>query len=363
MNYERNLFALADDIWSGKYQPGPSSCFIVDRPVKREIFAASFRDRIVHHLIYNNINPIFERKFINDSYSCRIGKGTSYGIKRLSHFIRSCSENYQKDCYILKLDLRGYFMSINKKILYDKIIKTLAEARARKKFINSNEKFCRIIENLIYKTIFHNPERNFILKGNRKDWAGLPKTKSLFFAKAGTGLPIGNLTSQLFGNIYLNEVDHFIKSSLKIKYYGRYVDDMVFVHRNKEYLKVIISRIRKYLQAKLLLDLHEKKTYLQHFNKGVKFLGAFIKPYRIYIDKRSKGNFYKKIKEINYILEKQNYLLNEKQIKKSISGINSYLGLMCHYSTFKLRKDFLKKFNVYFWNFVYIEKMIVKKDD
>ncbi len=121
MNYEQNLFTLVDDIWSGRYQPSPSVCFIVDKPVKREIFAASFRDRIVHHLIYNYINPIFECRFINDSYSCRIGKGTSYGIKRLDHFIRSCSENYQKDCYILKLDLRGYFMSINKKILHDKI--------------------------------------------------------------------------------------------------------------------------------------------------------------------------------------------------------------------------------------------------
>jgi len=155
MNYERNLFVLADDIWSGKYQPGPSVCFIVDKPVKREIFAASFRDRIVHHLIYNNINPIFERKFINDSYSCRIGKGTSYGIKRLSHFIRSCSENYKKDCYVLKLDLKGYFMSINKKILHDKITKTLNTARET--YVCKNEKLEKITRDLVRKTIFHKP--------------------------------------------------------------------------------------------------------------------------------------------------------------------------------------------------------------
>src|SRR3989339_284296 len=133
VNYERNLFVLAEEILDGKYQPGVSSCFIVKKPVKREIFAASFRDRIVHHLIYNYINPLFERSFINDSYSCRIGKGTSYGIKRLNHFIRSCSENYQKDCYILKLDIKGYFMSINKNILHEKIKETLNTARERER--------------------------------------------------------------------------------------------------------------------------------------------------------------------------------------------------------------------------------------
>ncbi len=129
LNYEQNLLALARDIWSRRYRPGRSICFISHYPVKREIFAASFRDRIVHHLLYNYINPIFERRFINDAYSCRLGKGTSYGIARLDHFIRSCSENYQKDAYILKLDIKGYFMSIDRGILYRKIISTLQKAR------------------------------------------------------------------------------------------------------------------------------------------------------------------------------------------------------------------------------------------
>ena len=127
IDYEKKLLELADEIWNRRYSPGQSVCFISHKPVKREIFAASFRDRVVHHLIYSYINPIFERLFINDSYSCRPGKGTSYGIKRLDHFIRSCSENYKKDCYILKLDIRGYFMSINRKILYDKIEEVLCK--------------------------------------------------------------------------------------------------------------------------------------------------------------------------------------------------------------------------------------------
>ena len=118
--YEEKLFALHAEIISRKYEVGQSICFIVDKPVKREVFAADFRDRIVHHLIFNAINPIFEKHFIKDSYSCRLGKGTSGGIRRVDHFIRSCSEKYQKDCWILKLDIRGYFMAIDKNILYKK---------------------------------------------------------------------------------------------------------------------------------------------------------------------------------------------------------------------------------------------------
>ena len=118
---EANLFALASEIIERKYAPKPSICFIVDKPVKREIFAADFRDRVIHHFIYNYISPIFEKSFINDSYSCRKGKGTHYGIKRIDHFIRSCSQNYSKDCYILKLDIKGYFMAMNRSLLYDKV--------------------------------------------------------------------------------------------------------------------------------------------------------------------------------------------------------------------------------------------------
>ncbi len=214
---------------------------------------------------------------------------------------------------------------------------------------------------MIHKTIFHNPTQNFILKGKRKDWAGLPRSKSLFFAKSGTGLPIGNLTSQLFGNIYLNDLDQFIKRNLKIKYYGRYVDDMVFVHKDKEYLKSIISQIREYLQNNLALDLHEKKIYLQHFSKGVKFLGTFIKPYRVYIENRSKGNFYNKIRECNLLLKKHENKLSKKQVESVIASMNSYLGLLGHYQTNKLRKKVLNNISVYFWNYFYISKGILKK--
>jgi retron-type reverse transcriptase len=179
LNFERHLesslFALYDEIIEGRYEPKPSICFIVDRPVKREIFAADFCDRIIHHLIYNYISPIFEKSFINDSYSCRKNKGTHYGIKRMDHFIRSCSQNYTQDC----------------------------------------------------------------------------------------GLPIGNLTSQLFGNICLNEFDHFVKKDLHIRYYGRYVDDFILIHQEKEYLKSLIVPIREFLDHNLQLKLHPDKSSLR----------------------------------------------------------------------------------------------------
>ena len=256
IDYERKIFDLYKEIRDKKYEIGPSICFVVKEPTLREIFAADFRDRIIHHLLYNYISPFFERLFINDSYSCRKKKGTLYGIKRVDHFIRSCSKNYAQDCYILKLDIKSYFMSIDHLILFQKVKETLFRY---KDIINFDLDF---VLGLLEKVIFNDPTKNCIIKGSKDDWKNLPKDKSLFFVSKNKGLPIGNLTSQLFGNIYLNDFDHFIKCKLKIKYYGRYVDDFVIVHSDKEYLKAIIPQLREYLKSNLSLDLHPKKIYL-----------------------------------------------------------------------------------------------------
>ena len=243
INYESNLIQLAQEINDRTYQIAPSICFVITDPVQREIFAADFRDRVVHHLIYNYISPIFERVFINDAYSCRKGKGTSYGIERLQHFILSSSENYTKDCYVLKLDIKGYFMAINKQILFEKIKTTLEKFRYRtkEKAITWNETFdYEMVIYLITKVIFNNPINGCIVKGKKSDWNGLPPSKSLFHSPVGCGLPIGNLTSQLFSNIYLTDFDHYIKCQLKCQYYGRYVDDFAIVHTDKDYLKNMI---------------------------------------------------------------------------------------------------------------------------
>lgn len=349
IDFERKLFELYREIKERRYKIRPSICFVIKEPMLREVFAADFRDRVVHHLIYNYISPFFERLFINDSYSCRVGKGTSYGIKRLDHFIRSCSRNYTRDCYILKLDIKGYFMSIDRSVLYQKIEKTLDRFRKMADFDID------LILYLIRRVIFHDSTKNCTIKGTRDNWKDLPKSKSLFCAGENKGLPIGNLTSQLFGNVYLNEFDYFIKHKLDCKYYGRYVDDLVIVHKDKEYLKSIIPLLKEYLQSNLFLELHSKKIYLQHFSKGVNFLGIVIKPYRIYIRNHIKGNFYQKIQYWNNLLIEKQCVLAKEDVKQFLSSVNSYLGIMKHYNTHKLRKKMLdQNLSTHFRNYVYI---------
>lgn len=337
LNYESNLFKLYKEIRERKYEIATSICFINFDPVQREIFAADFRDRIVHHLLFNYINPIFDKTFINDSYSCRKNRGTHYGIRRIKRFVSQCSRNYTQDCYIMKLDIEGYFMKMDREILYNKIMNMLKE--------NENELLCELdlIKYLLQKIIFNDPTTNCIIKGKRTDWKGLPDSKSLFCAEVRKGLPIGNLTSQLFGNIYLNELDHYIKEKLEIKYYGRYVDDFILIHTNKNYLLDCKDKIKTYLSKSLYLNLHPKKFYLQHYSKGVQFLGVYIKPYRVYIGKRCKTNFYRNILEWNNKIENSKGELSKEQKLKYLTIINSYLGLMKNYNTYKLRKKFLSK--------------------
>ena len=356
LDYESNLIQLWEELNDGSYQPGKSIAFIVHKPVQREIFAADFRDRVVHHLIINKLNPLFEKEFIQDSYACRVGKGTHHGINRANKFIRQCSQNYTKDCYVLKLDIEGFFMHINKEILFCRLQKFI-EAQYKQ-----NDK--ELVLEICHKIIFNSSTENCIIKGSTKNWDGLPKNKSLFQSPANCGLPIGNLTSQIFANFYMSAFDHYMKKEIGIRYYGRYVDDFIIVHPDKEFLKSLIPQLSNFLLSTLQLTLHPKKIYLQHYTKGVKFLGTVIKPNRIYIANRTKGNFYKAIQKHNQVV------LNSKPTKTEIcsflSSMNSYLGIMKHYRTYKLRRNMLlKHIHYWWWNHVNltteITKFVVKK--
>jgi len=354
LDYERNLIKLWEEIKREVYKIEPSSVFIVDKPVKREICAASFKDRIVHHLIVLKLGPLFEKEFIDDSYSCRVGKGTHYGVKRLDKHIRRVSNNYQKESYVLKLDIKGYFMSINKKILLSKL----------EKFINDNYRgndkskilwLCQLV-------ICNEITKNCIFKSSRKRWDGLPKSKSLFCAKENCGLAIGNFTSQVFSNFYMSSFDHFVKSKLNVKHYGRYVDDFFLVSNSKEELKENIPKIKHFLREELELELHPKKVYLQNVNKGIEFLGAYIKPWRIYITPRIKNNFYLTIRELDKYFDRKDLYYDEGL--KIREKLNSYLGIASHYDTYKLKKKFLGKLNSSFYNYFRIpnwaKKVIMK---
>ena len=348
---EKNVFKLIDEIYELKYQLGRSIAFIVNKPVKREIFAVNFRDRVLHHWLINKLNPLFEHHFIQDSYACRVGKGTHYGVKRADRFIKACSENYTKDCYILKLDIQGFFMHINRKLLYSMLEQFIHK--------NYNQTDKSLVLEITRKIIFNNPTQNCIIKGYKKDWDGLPKNKSLFHSPPDCGLPIGNLTSQVFANFYMHQFDAFVTKELGTKYYGRYVDDFVIVHSDKDYLKTLIPKLSNFLFSTLQLTLHPKKIYLQHYSKGVKFLGTVIKPNRIYIANRTKGNFYNAI-------EKQNKVIQEHKPTKEdkaafLSSMNSYLGIMKHYKSYKLRKRMIfKRLSGYWFNHVYLSGGIAK---
>ncbi len=354
INYEGNLIKLCEELYEQKYKIGRSICFISFYPVKREIFAANFRDRVIHHLIFNYISKIFEKRFINDCYSCRIGKGTSFGVKRMDHFIRSCSQNYHKDCYILKLDISGYFMSIDRNVLYKQVRKILEKDNNKTNFD------IKFILPIIKDIIFHDSTKNCHIKGKKEDWKGLPRSKSLFYSGENKGLPIGNITSQLFGNVYLNDFDHFIKHKLKIKYYGRYVDDFVLIHENKKYLLSLLPILSDYLKNNLSLQIHPKKIYLQHFSKGLLFLGRIIKPNRIYISNRTKDGFYKSIQYWNKFIRKTK-TIDPNNLNLFLFSMNSYLGMIKHYNTYKIRKKMLtKNLSAYFWNYIYSSKAYTK---
>ncbi len=335
MNYEKEIIRLYKEIVSREYEISPSTCFISFYPVKREIFAGDFRDRVIHHLIFNYLNPFCEKIFINDSFSCRIGRGTSYGGKRAEHFMRSCSSNYKKDCFVLKLDISGYFMSIDKDILHRKIKKIIRQFEKEINFDRESVMW------LIEKVLFNDPTKKCVVKGKRADWVGLAKSKSLFFAGKNKGLPIGNLTSQLFANLYLNDFDHLMKYSLDCKYYCRYVDDILIVHQDKRFLKSLFPIIDEYLKKRLGLSLHPKKIYLQHFSKGVLFLGRIILPYRNYLKNRTKGRIYERLNEWAMISKKKEISAQEKS--KFFGCFHSYWGILGQANALKLRKRILAK--------------------
>jgi len=224
-------------------------------------------------------------------------------------------------------------MSINRVILYKKLCAFMDMFYTH----SDREKIkdlCRII-------IFNDPVKNCIFHSKRSLWKGLPKDKSLFTAKKNCGLPIGNLTSQIFANFYLNETDHFIKNILRIKNYGRYVDDCIIVHRSSGTLKKLIPVIREYLQKTVRLTLHPKKIYLQDSTHGVRFLGCFIKPHSIVLHHRTVSNFKKSIFRYNKMA--QHHKPVKEECAAFISSVNSYLGIMCHYNTFKRRAAILGK--------------------
>ena len=264
-NLERNIMTLYRELADGSYRPGTSICFVVTRPKPREVWAADFRDRVVHHLLYNRIAERFHRSFIADSCACIPGRGTLYGADRLERKVRSITQNWSSQAYYLKLDMANFFVSINKNVLRELLVQKISEPRVM------------WLADII---LFHDPRENVRVKSTPDLLALIPFHKSLFNQPAHLGLPIGNLSSQFFANVYLNLVDQYVKHQIGARHYVRYVDDMVLLHESPEWLNSARAAIGSFVADRLGLILNPRKTILQPIDRGVDFVGQIIKPWR-----------------------------------------------------------------------------------
>ena len=285
INLEDNLFGLHKKLKSGNYRHGKYTAFNIYDPKLRHIHKAQVHDRIIHHAVVSILEPIFDETFIYDSYSCRVNKGTHRAVKRLFRLVRKVSKNYRKDCFILKLDIKKFFESVDHAILLSIIKRKIKD------------------EDLLW------------LLGNI--------LKS--FSK-GKGIPIGNLTSQLFANIYLNELDQFVKHRLKVRYYLRYADDFVILGSDLNKLIKHTSILAVFLRDNLNLDLHSKKIIIRKYTRGIDFLGYVVLPHYRLPRAKTRRRVFKKLKE----------KVNSSSFEQSL---HSYLGYLSHANSFELTRE------------------------
>ncbi len=275
-----NLVGLRDELASRSYHPSTSICFVHKKPKLREIFAADFRDRVVHHLLVGYLEPLFERIFIHDSYACRKNKGIHSGIKRLTGHLNKVTANGTRRAWYLKEDISGFFMNLDKELLYKLVCKRVKRQDIR----------------WLAKTlIFHDCTDDYQIKGNADLLQKIPPHKSLFKVPAGKGLPIGNLTSQFFANVYLNELDQFVKHHLRCRWYIRYCDDFLLLSTDPDQLADWHQKIEEFLRRKLLLELNPSQYRLRQVSSGIDFLGYIVRRRYVLVRRRVVNHFREKL--------------------------------------------------------------------
>lgn len=320
LTYENILWKIKRELENKTWQPKPYRAFVVKKPSLREIFAADFQDRIVHHALFRIINPILEPTFIYHSYACRKKKGTHLAVKNLQKSLKKYSK-YGHQLYFLKADIKSFFPSIDKEVLI-RIIE--------KKIKNKNVIW------LIKKIVLTNPAKEAVRVGDLSLFNKIPKHKSLFWVNEGKGLPIGNLTSQLFANVYLSPLDQFVKHTLKARYYFRYVDDFIILDTSPSKLENFTKRINGFLKKNLLLELHLEKTFFRKIEKGIDFLGYIARPNYILVRKGVIKNFKKKIFEAERKLKEGEYLDHD----LLQASFNSYFAHFNHANSYRLKEKF-----------------------
>jgi len=281
---EQNIFQLHRELKRKTYRHGPYTSFYINDPKPRHIHKALARDRIVHHAVFKTLYPLFDPTFINDSYSCRENKGTHKGVRQLASFLRKASKNNTLPCYVLKCDIKKFFHSVDHTDLITLVSKHICGHNA-----------VRLIREIV---------------------ESFP-----------TGIPIGNLTSQLLANIYLNELDQYVKHLLKIPYYIRYTDDFVIVDNSPEKLKKWLCAIHDFLGYALQLELHPQKVILLKYHQGIDFLGYITFPHHALLRTKTKRRIMKKVSS-----------------GISEQSFQSYLGVLSHASTYKLTQDLKNTF-------------------
>lgn len=300
-NLDENLYNLQRALIMKDYKHGRYESFYVRDPKLRHIHKAQVEDRVIHQVLVNILEPIFEPKFIFDSYASRKNKGTHRAVKRFQVFARKASKNYTRNCFILKCDIKKYFDSIEHSILL-RIIKRSIK----------NKDVIWLIEKIICS----------------------------FEISLRCGLPLGNSISQLFANIYLNELDQFIKRKLGVKFYVRYNDDFIILSEDKDLLKGYILIIQNFLKTRLNLELHPKKVSIRKYSQGIDFLGYICLPHHILPRTKTKRRIIKRIKI-------RIYEFKEGRISSEIlnQSIQSYLGFLKHADSFR----FLKTLRNWIW--------------
>lgn len=285
-----NIFQLHHDLKSLTYRHGGYQAFKINDPKPRDIHKASVRDRLLHHAIYRILYPFFDKTFIADSYSCRVSKGTHKAIGRFREFAQKTSKNNTRTCWALKCDIRKFFANIDHDILLNIL----------KQYI-PDEKIICLLENVI--------------------------------DSFSPGLPLGNLTSQLFVNVYMNKFDQFMKHRLKAQYYIRYADDFVIFSENKEWLEKLIGLIKEFLRQELKLELHPDKIFIKTVASGVDFLGMVnFSDYRV-LRTKTKRRMFKKIS--GRYDELRNKTISEESFDQSLQ---SYFGMLKHCHGHKIEK-------------------------
>ncbi|MBI4707756.1 MAG: reverse transcriptase [Candidatus Omnitrophica bacterium] len=313
INDGENLVKLEYELKNRTYHPSRSILFAAKKPKLREIFAADFPDRVVHHILVNSLEKIYEPIFIHDSYASRDGKGTHAAKERLEKFTRQITKNGHVRAYYLQLDIKDFFTSINKELLFIII---------QRKVKNPD------ILWLTQKVLFWDCTTSYVHKGDKQLLFNIPTNKSLFGKENRSGLPIGNLTSQYFANIYLNELDQYVKHVLKAHYYLRYVDDFVILSQDASQLRTWQAQIEEFLLSRLKLRLHPKRRKLASISNGIDFLGYIIRPTYVLVRRRVINNLKEKIRQFRQA--------REKDFRKFHDMVASYMGHFKHANSYRL---------------------------